>query len=172
MTSQRLRPARHVLHAATLLVTFASGAVYAQNDAQIREDIRFARGVAEEWGFVGRILVLSLYLAMLLWGLWIATKSKDGFGALLAVGLVGTLFWPAAINIATAPATCGVAIEVPLIALYPLGSAMNGSPVTGTVLMMLEPGAARSTDVRPKLEKPDRLSLRSVDATAMMPGKS
>ena len=55
MTSQRFRPARHVLHAlslATFLVAFAPGLVHAQSDAQIRENIRFARGVAEEWGFV------------------------------------------------------------------------------------------------------------------------
>jgi len=55
MTRQRFRPARHVhptLFLATLVVAFAPGMVHAQSDAQIREDIRFARGVAEEWGFV------------------------------------------------------------------------------------------------------------------------
>ena len=56
--------------------------------------------LAEEWGFVGSCVVLLLFFGMLLWGLWIARNSKDGFGAMLAVGLVGTLFWPAAINIA------------------------------------------------------------------------
>lgn len=56
--------------------------------------------LAEEWGFLGSVLVLVLFLSLLTWGLWIARSSKDGFGAMLAVGLVGTLFWPAAINIA------------------------------------------------------------------------
>ncbi len=56
--------------------------------------------LAEEWGFVGAAGVLSVYLTMLLWGLWIARNSKESFGAMLAVGLVGSLFWPAAINIA------------------------------------------------------------------------
>ena len=55
---------------------------------------------AEEWGLLGCMVVLGLYLSMLLWGLWIARNSRDHFGALLAVGLVGTLFWPAAINVA------------------------------------------------------------------------
>jgi len=55
---------------------------------------------AEEWGLVGSAAVLGLYLAMLLWGLWVARSSKDSFGALLAVGMVGVLFWPAAINVA------------------------------------------------------------------------
>jgi len=55
--------------------------------------------LAEEWGFVGSCVVLSLYLVLILWGLRIARNSKDGFGAMLAVGLVGTIFWPLALNI-------------------------------------------------------------------------
>ena len=45
-------------------------------------------------------MVLGLYLMLLLWGLVIARNSKDSFGAMLAVGVVGSLFWPAALNIA------------------------------------------------------------------------
>ncbi len=56
--------------------------------------------LAEEWGFVGCSVFLVLYVALLLWGLAIASNSKDGFGSMLAVGVVGMLFWPAAINIA------------------------------------------------------------------------
>ncbi len=56
--------------------------------------------LAEEWGFVGGTVVLGLYLLMLLWGLLVARNSKDGFGAMLAIGIVGMLFWPAAINVA------------------------------------------------------------------------
>ncbi len=56
--------------------------------------------LAEEWGFVGSAIVLGLYLALLLWGLVIARQSSDGFGAMVAVGAVGALFWPAFINIA------------------------------------------------------------------------
>jgi rod shape determining protein RodA len=37
---------------------------------------------------------------LLLWGLVIARNSKDSFGAMLAVGVVGSLFWPAVLNIA------------------------------------------------------------------------
>jgi rod shape determining protein RodA len=56
--------------------------------------------LAEEWGFLGSALTLSAYLLMLMWGLWIARNAKDSFGAMLAVGVVGTLFWPATINVA------------------------------------------------------------------------
>ncbi|MDP6980892.1 MAG: rod shape-determining protein RodA [Myxococcota bacterium] len=79
--------------------------------------------LAEEWGFIGCIIVLSLFLAMLLWGLWIASSSKDGFGAMLAVGLVGTLFWPAVINVAMVLGLAPV-IGVPLPLFSYGGSAM------------------------------------------------
>ena len=55
--------------------------------------------LAEEWGLVGAASVLVLYLSLLIWGLVIARGSKDLFGALLAVGVVGMLFWPAVVNI-------------------------------------------------------------------------
>jgi len=55
---------------------------------------------AEEWGFVGGCVLLGAYLALLIWGLVVAHKAKDRFGAMLAVGVVGMLFWPAAINVA------------------------------------------------------------------------
>ena len=55
--------------------------------------------LAEEWGFVGSTLVLGLYLMLLIWGLLVARSSKDSFGAMLAVGVVGALFWPAVLNI-------------------------------------------------------------------------
>jgi rod shape determining protein RodA len=56
--------------------------------------------LGEEWGFVGCVVVLGLYLGLLLWGLVIASNSKDSFGAMLAVGVVGMIFWPVAINVA------------------------------------------------------------------------
>ena len=48
MTRQRFRPARHVLRAHCFAIIFfalTQGPVQAQSDAQIREEIRFARGV-------------------------------------------------------------------------------------------------------------------------------
>ena len=79
--------------------------------------------LAEEWGFLGTTLTLGLYLAMLLWGLWIAQTSKDTFGAMLAIGLVGTLFWPAAINVAMVLGLAPV-IGVPLPLFSYGGSAL------------------------------------------------
>ncbi len=56
--------------------------------------------IAEEWGFAGTAVVLGLYLTLLLWGLLVARRSRDAFGSMIAVGVVGILFWPAMINIA------------------------------------------------------------------------
>jgi rod shape determining protein RodA len=53
---------------------------------------------AEEWGFVGCFLLLALYMFLILWGLAIAKRCNDRFGALLAVGVSAMLFWHIVIN--------------------------------------------------------------------------
>jgi rod shape determining protein RodA len=82
--------------------------------------------LAEEWGFIGSVLVLALYLGLLIWGLWIARNSKDGFGAMLAVGVVGLLFWPVVINVAMVLGLAPV-IGVPFPLLSYGGSALLAS---------------------------------------------
>lgn len=42
---------------------------------------------AEEWGFLGSVLLILLYLALILRGLDTARKAKDDFGRLLALGI-------------------------------------------------------------------------------------
>ncbi len=54
---------------------------------------------SEEWGFLGCLVVLGLYLCLVLWGLHIATRCNDRFGSLLAVGVTAMLFWHITINI-------------------------------------------------------------------------
>ncbi len=90
--------------------------------------------LAEEWGFVGSCAVLSLYLILLLWGLRVARNSKDGFGAMLAVGLVGMIFWPLALNIGMVLGLAPV-IGVPLPLLSYGGSALVTSLVGFALLM-------------------------------------
>jgi rod shape determining protein RodA len=55
--------------------------------------------LAEEWGFVGCMVVLILYLALFLRGLDVAGKARDQFGALTAFGCTVMLFWHVAINV-------------------------------------------------------------------------
>jgi rod shape determining protein RodA len=90
--------------------------------------------VGEEWGFLGCSLLLAAYLAILLWGLVIASNSKDAFGSLLAVGMVGVLFWPAAINIAMVLGLAPV-IGVPLPLVSYGGSHLLSSLIALGLLM-------------------------------------
>lgn len=54
---------------------------------------------AEEWGFVGCLVLIFLYLLLVLWGLNIARRCNDRFGGLLAVGVTAMLFWHIVINL-------------------------------------------------------------------------
>jgi rod shape determining protein RodA len=79
--------------------------------------------LAEEWGFAGSCATLALYASLLIWGLVVARSSKDEFGALLAIGVVGCLFWPAVLNISMVVGLAPV-IGVPLPMFSYGGSAL------------------------------------------------
>jgi rod shape determining protein RodA len=82
-------------------------------------------------------VLLLLYLSLLVWGLVVASNSKDGFGSMVAVGVVAMLFWPAAINVAMVLGLAPViGVPLPLVAyggsqvlanLIALGLLMNVS---------------------------------------------
>ncbi len=90
--------------------------------------------LAEEWGFLGAFLALGVYAAMCLWGLLIARNSKDTFGAVLAIGLVGTLLWPATINVAMVLGLAPV-IGVPLPLFSYGGSALLSAAISIGLLL-------------------------------------
>ena len=54
---------------------------------------------AEDWGFVGGVLLLGLYGFLSIWAIRVASQSKDRFGAALAVGIGSMIFWQAFINL-------------------------------------------------------------------------
>ncbi|MEE8613111.1 MAG: FtsW/RodA/SpoVE family cell cycle protein, partial [Nitrospirales bacterium] len=54
---------------------------------------------AEEWGFFGSVLLVSLFLALFLLGLDIASKARDLLGALVAIGVVGMIAFGVVVNI-------------------------------------------------------------------------
>ena len=60
----------------------------------------------------------------------VARNSKDGFGALVAIGVVGMLFWPAVLNVAMVLGLAPV-IGVPL----PLFS-YGGSALVSTMIAL------------------------------------
>ena len=55
--------------------------------------------LAEEWGFIGIMIIMSIFAALIIRGMFIAFNSKDQFGAILAVGITATIFWQLIINI-------------------------------------------------------------------------
>ena len=56
--------------------------------------------IAEETGFVGAMLIIALYAALLIAGVRAAIVARDKFGRLLAVGVVTLIFSHVFINIA------------------------------------------------------------------------
>lgn len=60
-------------------------------------DFIFAE-IGEEWGFFGTAGVLFLYTLMAISGIMLALQTQETFGRILALGLVCTIFWPAALN--------------------------------------------------------------------------
>jgi rod shape determining protein RodA len=77
--------------------------------------------LAEEWGFLGVLLVLGLYAFYLWTGLRIATRARDRAGVLLAAGLLAAL-----------------SIHV----LYNTGMMIGLVPVTGIPLPFLSYGGS------------------------------
>jgi rod shape determining protein RodA len=71
---------------------------------------------AEEFGLAGSVVLLALYASLIARGAWIARHARDRFGALLALGLTGIIFWQVAINIAmTTGMLPVVGIPLPLV---------------------------------------------------------
>jgi rod shape determining protein RodA len=54
---------------------------------------------AEEWGFLGCFILLSIYFTLFLRGLDTAVKAKDRIGRLLAIGITGMFFVYFIVNI-------------------------------------------------------------------------
>ena len=71
---------------------------------------------AEEFGFVGSLVLLGLYCGLIARGAWIARHARDRFGSLIAIGFTGIIFWQVAINIGMATGMLPVVgITLPLV---------------------------------------------------------
>lgn len=80
---------------------------------------------AEDWGFLGCLVLVGVYGFLVLWSLRIAQSAKDRFGAVLAVGVGALLFWHAFFNL-------GMVVGIlPVVGVtLPLFSAGGSSVVT------------------------------------------
>jgi rod shape determining protein RodA len=54
---------------------------------------------AEEWGFVGGLMVLVAYGFLILWAVKIGREARDRFGMAVSIGCAAMLFWQVSINI-------------------------------------------------------------------------
>jgi rod shape determining protein RodA len=57
---------------------------------------------AEEWGFLGSMLIFCLYGFLVLWSIRIASLARDRFGTVIAVGCGALIFWHSVINLGMA----------------------------------------------------------------------
>jgi len=56
--------------------------------------------LAEEWGMVGGLVLLGVYLLILIYGFVIALRSRNQFGRLMAMGFIISFFFNVFVNIA------------------------------------------------------------------------
>jgi rod shape determining protein RodA len=86
--------------------------------------------IAEESGFVGSVIVLTLYGVVLFTGIRIAGQARDRLGKLMAVGVVTLLFSHVFINI-------GMNIRIMPVTGVPLPLlSYGGSSVLGSLIAM------------------------------------
>ncbi len=89
---------------------------------------------AEDWGFIGGLVMIGLYSFVVLWGLRIASQAKDRFGAALAVGISAMIFWHAFFNIGMVTGVLPV-VGVPL-PLFSYGGSSVTTVLIGVGLLM------------------------------------
>lgn len=105
--------------------------------------------IAEEFGLLGSLAVMAI-LGLLIWrGLLAATRARDGYGALLAIGITCWLGYQALLNIAVITAVIPfTGIPLPFISYG--GSAFAVSIVGAGILLNISRDASLVTRPQPK----------------------
>ncbi len=105
---------------------------------ECRTDFPFAVW-GEEWGFLGGIVLIALYLFIILWAVKLASEARDRFGAVLCVGVAALYFWHAVINMGMVTGLMPVVgVTLPLMSY-------GGS---STVTMLLAAGLLMNVSIR------------------------
>lgn len=119
--------------------------------------------VGEEYGLVGTLFFLALFLLIMLRGMRIAKNARDDFGRFLAVGITISVTLFALIN---AGVTLGLlpttGLPMPFVSYG--GTSMIFSALAIGVLLNI----STHTDLYPRLTKPDH--VRSLDPASATPG--
>ena len=96
-------------------------------------DFAFAT-MAEEWGMMGGLFVLVVFMWVLRWGLQVARRAPDRFSSLLAAGMTFTIFFYMAINMMMVMGLAPV-VGIPLPWISHGGSSMMTNMICiGTIM--------------------------------------
>lgn len=99
-------------------------------------DFAFAT-MAEEWGMLGGLFILAIFLWVLRWGLQVARQSNDRFSMLLAAGMTFTIFFYMAINMMMVMGLAPV-VGIPLPWISHGGSSMMTNMICIGTIMAVE----------------------------------
>jgi cell division protein FtsW len=118
--------------------------------------------IGEEYGLIGTLLIMLLFLTIMLRGVKIAKHAKDDFGRYLAIGITSSITLYALIN---AGVTLGVlpttGLPMPFVSYG--GSSMLFSSIAIGVLLNI----SSQTDMHPRLEKSARVAQQAEPAPAV-----
>ena len=89
---------------------------------------------AEEWGFIGGLILIVMFMAIIFWGLKIALQARDLLGTILAFGITAFISWEFFINIGMVLGILPV-VGIPLPFLSYGGSAMLSLMIAIGLLM-------------------------------------
>jgi rod shape determining protein RodA len=113
---------------------------------ELHTDFVFAT-MAEEWGLLGGLFILTSFGLLLAWGLRVAIGAEARFAKLTAAGLTTTIFFYLAINLAMVMGLAPV-VGIPLPLVSYGGSAMMTVMLCVSVLMSISRDGRRSLPYR------------------------
>ena len=92
--------------------------------------------LAEEWGFVGAVVVFGLIMVLLVRGLFIIRHAKDRFAAAVAGGIIGMFFFHFMVNVGMVIGVMPIT-GIPLLLLSYGGSSLWTAMISVGVLMSI-----------------------------------
>ena len=93
--------------------------------------------MAEEWGLVGGLLLITAFVLLIRWGMRVSERAPTRFGRLAAAGLITTVFFYLAINLSMVMGLAPV-VGIPLPMVSHGGTAMMTVMICFGILMSIE----------------------------------
>lgn len=102
--------------------------------------------MGEEWGLVGALFVLFIFMLILRWGWRVAQNAPDRFSRLLAAGMTCTVFFYVAINLLMVVGLAPV-VGIPLPFMSHGGSSMMTNMICLGTIMAVDRWSRRSNSI-------------------------